>query len=342
MSVLVVGGYGTFGSHVARELASRGIPVTVAGRDLARAEAAAAALPGARALALDLADPAAVRAAVSSHRAAACCAGPFHALAPSLLEACLAERRPYADLADDRAWSRAIRARAPEIASRGIAAAWGCSSLPSISGALAARAAAGSRFTRARVTLFIGNHNAKGEGSVASAVAAIGRPIEAPQGALRGFSERVRVDLPPPWGRRSVWSFDSPDYDLLPEQIGARAVEVKVGFEVAAAGLAFSGLSRLGSGFGRATVRMLEGAARLVRGRGRSGGVVQVELDDDSGRSARASLSCSEGGQRMAALPLVFAIERLIEGAAPGAYTAAELVPDLLERLVAAGHELTP
>jgi hypothetical protein len=110
---------------------------------------------------------------------------------------------------------------------------------------------------------------------------------------------------------------------------------------VAAAGVAFSGLAAIGSGFGRATVRLLEGAARLVRGRGRSGGAVQVELTGDGEDRSRAALSCAEGGQRMAALPLVFALERLLAGAPPGAFTAAELVPDLLERLIAAGHDLT-
>jgi hypothetical protein len=339
--VLVVGGYGTFGSQVARELAARGVAVTVAGRDPERAARAAAALPGARGLALDLADAGAVHAAVADHEAAACCAGPFGQLAPSLLEACLAARVPYADLADDRAWAARVRVRSGELAARGVTAAWGCSSLPSISSALAVAAADGRRWTRARVTLFIGNQNAKGEGSIASAVAVIGRRIEAPQGALRGFAGRTRVALPPPWGRRSVWNFESPDYDLLPALVGAREVEVKVGFEVGLAGAAFSGLGALGSRWGDRTVRLLEGAALLVRGRGRSGGAVQVELGDGEA-ARRAAISCREGGQRMAALPLVFAIERLLEGATrPGAATAAELVPDLLARLVQAGHELT-
>jgi uncharacterized protein YbjT (DUF2867 family) len=37
-TAVVFGGYGVFGSHVARELVKRGVPVVVAGRDQARAE----------------------------------------------------------------------------------------------------------------------------------------------------------------------------------------------------------------------------------------------------------------------------------------------------------------
>src|SRR5256885_15230538 len=108
-----------------------------------------------------------------------------------------------------------------------------CSSRPAISGSLALLAA-GARpdpAARARLTLFIGNKNHKGAAAVRSAVGVIGRPIAAPQGQLRGFSDGVVVELPPPFGKRRVYNFESADYDLLPPLLGVQALEVKVGFE---------------------------------------------------------------------------------------------------------------
>lgn len=54
--VLIIGGAGVFGAHLSRLLAEQGFPVIVAGRDLARAQAVAARLPGASAVALDYGD----------------------------------------------------------------------------------------------------------------------------------------------------------------------------------------------------------------------------------------------------------------------------------------------
>ena len=52
--VLVLGGYGNFGKRIARALSRHGVPVIVAGRDLAKAQALAADLPGARAAVVDI------------------------------------------------------------------------------------------------------------------------------------------------------------------------------------------------------------------------------------------------------------------------------------------------
>src|SRR5690349_4805374 len=53
--VLVLGGYGTFGTQVCRELARLRVPLTVAGRRLERAEAFAGSLGGdVRAVAVDI------------------------------------------------------------------------------------------------------------------------------------------------------------------------------------------------------------------------------------------------------------------------------------------------
>src|SRR5262249_30875359 len=142
------------------------------------------------------------------------CAGPFGDFDPTFLEACLERGCHYADIADDRRYAAMVRRYGPRFAAAGLTAAWGCSSLPAVSGALAAhlRGKINRPPRKLRVTLFIGNDNPKGVAAVASLVTGLGRPIAAPQGVLRAGHGWEVVPLPPPFGRRSVFNFDCADY----------------------------------------------------------------------------------------------------------------------------------
>ena len=347
MSAVVFGGYGTFGSLVCRELARLGTRVTVAGRDRIRAEALAREL-GAdhRALAADARDRAACLEALAGHPVAVCCAGPFSSLGSALLEASLAAGCHYVDIAEDRRHATLVRGYGDAFAKRGLAAVYGASSLPGLSGALAltARADADPFPERARVTLFIGNASPKGEAAVQSAVERLGCPVAAPQGMLRGFGEREVVVLPDPFGRRAVYTFDSPDYDLLPDLVGVTNVSVKVGFESRAATAVFALLARLGPGYGSRLARLLRWVGGLAPG-GSTGGVVMVELFWPDGTTRRATLRADRDGQRMAALPCALAVRGLRDGSATarGALTAYELLgaEALLAGVAAQGHRIS-
>jgi hypothetical protein len=339
--IVIFGGYGTFGGHVARELARFNFPLTIAGRDGDRAAAFAASLgSGHRGIASDFRNIADCEAALSGATVAVHCAGPFRAAGTALLEACLHAGCHYADIADDRAYVANVRYYGNRFAAKGLLAVYGCSSLPGISGALALSAAA-VVLQRARVTLFIGNNNPKGLAAVASLLGGLGRPIRAPQGVLRGFRDREVVTLPAPFGPRPVFNFESPDYDLLPGLVGVNSVTVKVGFELRLANYSFAALARLPFRYGGKTARLLAVPARLFGGTGSSGGAVMVELFGADGLARRAAMVARRDGQRMAALPCAYAVRAIVEGAeAVGAKTVYELFgADLVRRLVADGFE---
>jgi len=344
--VIVFGASGVFGGQVARELAKRGVSVTAAGRDLANAEAAARSLDGdARAIAVDLTDASSCCAALAGHAVAVNCAGPFNRLGAALLDACLDAGCHYADITDDRGYATLVRGYDAKFRERGLVAAYGCSSLPGISGALAIHLMNGatSSVDRARITLFIGNNNPKGRAAVGSLVAGLGRPIAAPQGTIRGFRDREVVLLPPPFGPRAVFNFAAPEYDLFPKLVGAKAVSVKVGFELRLATYSFALLARLGLPFGSRTTRLLDLPGRLLGGFGCSGGAVLTELFFADGSVRRASLSGATEGQRMAALPCALVAEELARGTTKaGAMTAYEFLGarPLIDGLLAAGYQL--
>jgi hypothetical protein len=344
--VVVFGGYGTFGSLVAGELARAGIPITIAGRDGTRAEAFAHRLgPQHRSLAADVTRPESCRMALRGQAVAVHCAGPFGPFDATLLEACLEAGCHYADLADDRGSAALVRSYGERFRRRGLAAVYGCSSLPGISGALALAAARDSPSAprRARVTLFIGNDNPKGPAAIRSLVRGLGKPIRAPQGVLRGGCGREVVPLPEPFGRRAVFHFQSPEYDLFPLLLGVRSVAVKVGFELRPANYACAALAILGRDYRDGTAAFFECLGKHFRRLGTSGGAVMAELFFADGTTRRGTVVARRDGQRMAALPCARVASAIASGTTTGgARTAYEFLGagPLLEQLSAAGFEV--
>jgi hypothetical protein len=316
-TVAVLGGYGTFGARVSRDLAGRGHRVIVAGRDPRRAEALARALgPEHAGMGADVRELAACRRAIRGAAVAVVCAGPFSALGEAPARAALEEGTHYVDIADDRAYIRGLRALDAEFARARLCAAYGCSSLPAVSSALALSiVGAGDRPRRARVTLYIGSANPKGEASVRAMVERLGRDVRTADGAQPGFGDPQTIPLPPPFGPRTAYTFDGPEHDLFPLLLGVSAVDVRVGFELPFASAGFALLARTGAHWGRRTAALLARLAALAPAIGTSGGVVLVELEWSDGRQASRALVADDGGQRMAALPCALIAHALAAGA---------------------------
>jgi hypothetical protein len=264
-------------------------------------------------------------------------------LGTALPESCLDSGVHYVDISDDRDWHARLRSWDSRFRDRDLTAAVGCSSLPGISGALAVLAAERlSSVERARITLFIGNRNPKGEAAVRSAAAQLGKTFPAPQGLLRGMTGREIVDLPPPFGARAVYDWESPELDLFPGLLGAREVRVKVGFESRLANGAATALARLGPRVGGALLGAFTPFARVLSRFGHSGGFVKVELWAPDGTAASAALGGAQDGQRMAALPAAFVAQGLVDGTVTsrGVVTAWEALGAgrLIERMVGEGY----
>ncbi len=270
-----------------------------------------------RALVADVAQPNSCHAALAGHGLAVNCAGPFQHFDATLLEACLEAECHYVDIADDRRYVAMVRSFHEPFRKRGLAAVYGCSSLPGISGALALplRETTMAPIMRVRVSMFIGNKNPKGRAAVCSFLTGLGKPIAAPQGSLLGFRDREVVSLPPPFGRRAVFNFDSPDYDLFPLLLGADSVSVQVGFESRLATYTFALIAKLRLGpWMERMAGVVEMPGRLLSWLGCPGGTVMAELFFRDGSIRRAALTSSREGQRMAAMPCAFVARSLWDG----------------------------
>lgn len=340
--VVLFGAYGTFGSIVARELAGHGVPLVLAGRSAAQAAAAAAALgEGHRGRALDLRDAAALRDALDGAAAAVNCASSEEAL----LAACFDAGCHYVDMSDSRDLARRVRSWGAAFRERRLVAAYGCSSLPGISGALGVFAREGRRPdpVAARVVLLVGNDNRKGPAAARSLLGGAGRPIATSSGPRTAFAPAGRAPLPPPFGRRRVREFDGPEHDLLPAQLGVGRTAVQVGFESGLVDRGLGVLACLPATLRRRLAGPLARAGSVLARWGSSGGVVQTELTWADGVVQRAALVAERDGQRMAALPCVLAVRAILDRATGrGALTAYELLGAraLVGALESAGYVL--
>jgi hypothetical protein len=306
--ILIAGGYGVFGRLLARELLSiTPANVVLAGRDPQRAAAACRALRSparTEARVLDLRQAHALIRAAEDCFAVACTAGPFQQLPSELPRAAVEAGAHWLDISDDPGWVLPLTADtvldAAAVAA-GLSVIPGQSTVPALSGALVrwCRQALPNA-CHARITLFIGNRNAKGTGAVASALGA-------------GWTDPQPVDLP--LGRGLAYRFPSPDTVLIQEEL-ALDVEFRVAFEWPVAHRAMAVAAILSRRLGpRGRVRLARCLSLLSAPLSHFGsevGCLQAELWDESGDRAVASLVGA--GQRMAVLPCALAVEALISG----------------------------
>jgi short subunit dehydrogenase-like uncharacterized protein len=138
--VLIIGGYGNFGSYIARSLAAEaGIQLLIAGRSLDKASrfvsqlrAAAEPEPVALDISADIsATLAATRPDILIHTT-----GPFQTQAYVVAEACLRHGCHYIDLADARGFVAGIERFDQEARQKGLLIVSGASSVPCLTAAL--------------------------------------------------------------------------------------------------------------------------------------------------------------------------------------------------------------
>ncbi|MET0230293.1 MAG: saccharopine dehydrogenase NADP-binding domain-containing protein [Rhodanobacteraceae bacterium] len=247
-SVVVLGGYGLFGSRIARRLArERDWRVVIAGRDGAAAAAlcdeircddatAATLVP----LACDLQSPEfrdVLRHANADLVINTC--GPFQGQDYSVARAALDANAHYVDLADARAYVAAFGALDDEARGRGRLAVAGASTVPGLSSAVV------DRFLREFATLDAidigispGNRTPRGLATVAAILGYIGKPIPWREHGKRrdvaGWQSLRRNRYPAPVGARWLAACDVPDLDLFPQRYPAlRSLRFRAGLELA-------------------------------------------------------------------------------------------------------------
>ena len=238
MKVLVLGGYGVFGERLARLLLRDGHEVTIAGRDLAAAQALADEL-GCAAQRLDRQGDLGDLAGLTGHQVVIDAAGPFHAYGQDpyrLPRAAIAAGLHYLDLSDNAPFCAGIAALDAEARAAGLCVISGLSSVPAISSA-AVRALCGTQTPRLIDTAILpGNRSPRGLSVMTSILAQAGRPMQVWRGGQwrRATGWSAPADYLLPDGRtRQGWMIEVPDLTLFPAHFGAETVLFRAGLELA-------------------------------------------------------------------------------------------------------------
>jgi hypothetical protein len=243
MRILVLGGYGLFGSRISRTLAGdAGLTIIVAGRDRARAERLVAGIDAPRAQVETAAiDTAAVdfgeRLAALRPDLVIDTAGPFQGRDYRVAEAALVIGAHCVDLADGRDFVRgigALDARA-HAANRWIVS--GASSVPGLHAAvIAAHLPRFSHLDHVETAIAPGNRTPRGWATTLSILGYVGHPFrflrDGTWRTAHGWQSlrRLKVDGV---GARWVARCEVPDLDVLPARYpDLRTLEFRAGLEL--------------------------------------------------------------------------------------------------------------
>lgn len=222
LRVAIIGGYGNFGTHVARNLAGDpAIQLILAGRSLATARSAAAALGAANpaeAGAYDLAGPpealAALRPDIVINMV-----GPYNGQSYAVAEAAIACGAHYCDIADAREFVTGIGVLDDVAKAAGVAVLAGASSIPALTAAYADAARADMHTIHSLDYGISGAEQSNaGAGTVAAVLSFVGQRFTRLVGGrmteVTGWGDQRRVVLPG-IGARWFGRANAPDLDLF-------------------------------------------------------------------------------------------------------------------------------
>ncbi|WP_371228423.1 saccharopine dehydrogenase family protein [Pseudomonas sp. QE6] len=233
--VLVLGGYGNFGSLIVRRLSGiDGVRVLVGGRDQKRASALAHEVGG-EAVCLDMNQPTlAGRLLELKVNLVISTAGPFQGQDYRVARAAIGARAHYIDLADARRFVCDIHQLDRAARSAGVLVCSGASSVPGLAAAVIDELL--PRFQRLDSIHHGISSSAKipGHATVEAVLGYCGKPLRQwRQGRwqnVHGWQGLTRHRFPAPLGRRWLAHCDVPDLELFPQRYpGVRDVRFSAG-----------------------------------------------------------------------------------------------------------------
>jgi saccharopine dehydrogenase-like NADP-dependent oxidoreductase len=233
--VLIVGGRGRIGSSVAQDLVTyTDAEITVTGRDSEGTIPSELLPERSHYLALDLADSAALRKAVSSSNLVVHCAGPFHYRDATLLKTCIEEGVNYTDVSDSRSFTRrALECRATA-KNAGVTAIINTGIFPGVSNSMVRRDVEQlDEADRIHLSYVVGGSGGAGVTVMRTTFLGLQTPFEVWENGkwqqVKPYSDRETIEFPAPYGKTGVYWFDMPEAITLPESFPVKTVITKFG-----------------------------------------------------------------------------------------------------------------
>jgi saccharopine dehydrogenase-like NADP-dependent oxidoreductase len=217
--VLIVGGRGRIGNSVARDLITHtDAEVTITGRDPNGSLPPELSPDRSRYLALDLADSAALRQAVSFSNLVVHCAGPFHYRDAGVLKTCIEAGVNYTDVSDSRSFTRIINT--------GI--------FPGVSNSMVRRDVEQlDTAEQIHLSYVVGGSGGAGVTVMRTTFLGLQTPfdvlVDGKLQQIKPYTDRETIEFPAPYGKTGVYWFDMPEAITLPETFPVKTVITKFG-----------------------------------------------------------------------------------------------------------------
>jgi NAD(P)-dependent dehydrogenase (short-subunit alcohol dehydrogenase family) len=320
--IVILGGYGTFGSLIADQLAHSNARVVIAGRDAGKGQAFAASL-NADFVRCDASNRTSLQETVSGSQLVINAAGPFQARDYSIPQTCIEQGCHYIDLGDGREYVAAIGQLHDSARARQVFVCVGASTTPAVTSAAIAELRPHFQHIRSiKVALSAGNRNQAGVSTIASILAYVGQPVRVwLEGQWRerpGWSMGEFIAFPRPVGRRRVQLCDVPDLELFPGLFEANSVVFKAGVELTVFNYLIGVLARLRQLRPSLNVPALAGplvrASKLFKSLGTFHGSFAVWVTGDTGEERSLAFVAPQNGPRVPSAPAVLLTRKWLAG----------------------------
>lgn len=247
--VLILGGYGNFGKRISAALASKGVPVLIAGRNFQKANELAK-LIGTNATPLELDIDTGLARAFKEHRPCVVVntVGPFQGQGYDVARSAIDHNIHYIDLADGREFVTGIYNLDQHARDAGIAVISGASTVPALSDAVvAAYASDFARIDLMKYGIAPGQGAERGLATTRAILGYVGRrlaPFKGIRSDIYGWQDIYRQSYPG-LGARWMANCDVPDLDLLPMRHKIGKIQFSAGLELGLMHLGLWAMSRL-------------------------------------------------------------------------------------------------
>jgi hypothetical protein len=342
VTVLIIGGYGTFGGRIVELLQNEPhLTLQIAGRSLQRAGAFRAAHGNARAnlvaVAFDRGGDIAAQLSALRPNIVVDASGPFQTYGYHVVEACIAQRMNYLDLADDPKFVAGVCAFDDAARAAGVFVLSGVSSFPVLTAAAVRRLAAGMvRIDTIRGGIAPSPYAGVGANVIRAIAGYAGQPVtlrrsNAPATA-HPFTEQMQFTIAPPGClplRSRMFSLvEVPDLRVLAElwpdvaTVWIGAAPVPAVLHRALIALAWLTRWRLLPTLSPLAPLMHFATNHLRWGEHRGGMFVAIEATDASGRQHRRSwhlLAERDDGPLIPSMAVAALVLRMLGGATPSA-----------------------
>lgn len=317
--IVVLGGYGTFGSLISDQLIDSA-KVLIAGRNRKMGQIFADSI-GADFVLCNAKDKGSLQKAISGAFIVINAIGPFLSNDYSIPYTCIEEKCHYIDLADSREYVKEFNQLDRLAKAKEIFACTGASTTPAVTYALISELDAQFRDIHSiKIYLSAGNKNKAGVSTFESILSYVGVPVQVWRNGqwemFSGWGLPEIVDFPPPVGKRFVQLRDVPDLELFPKLFEVNEVVFKAGVELRIFNIGLSALSQVKKNIPQINLmslaKPLVKISRLLKNFGSFSGGVLVKLEDKSGISKTLTLVTSQNGPRLPTAAAVLLAKKIL------------------------------